>query len=108
MRFWMTGWSWYLVEFSICRLAGMMCSGTAWYQEMSSGCLRKKVTYFLAPSTLDFSRMWKPWTEGEYASVSFRGSSNGTVASAILGLLAMVWSSRREPTYQDDAAFSVK
>ena len=63
IRFWITGLSWYLAEFSISRLAGMMWSGTAWYQEMTSGCLRKNVTYFLAPSTFDFSRMWKPWID---------------------------------------------
>jgi hypothetical protein len=59
----MTGWSWYLEDRSMSRLAGMMCSGTAWYQLMTSGCCMKKRTYFFAPSTLLFSRMWKPWME---------------------------------------------
>jgi len=51
------------------------------------------------PSTFDFSRMLEALDgERSRASVTFFGSSNARLASAILGLLAMVWSSSREPT----------
>ena len=63
IRFWITGWSWYFDERSMSRLAGTMCSGTAWYHLMTSGCFMKKLTYFLAPSTFVFSSTWKPWID---------------------------------------------